>query len=215
MQADEFGKFRELMAGVHDFYAKDLSDFALSVWWEALKAYDLPVISQAMSRHITNPDTGQFMPKPADVVKMFAGRTQDRALMAWSKVDRAVRVIGPHETVAFDDPLIHRVLNDMGGWIGLSQKTEDEWPFVGKEFENRYLGYAMRGEIPEYPPTLIGISEAHNAKGGFRVDPPRLIGDQTKAIAVIENGREDVMLIGPARADVSALRLIEGDKEVA
>jgi len=77
-------------------------------------------------RHLMNPDTGQFLPKPADIVRMLGGRTLDRALMAWAKVDKAVRQIGTYESVVFDDALIHRVLHEMGGWVGMGQKTENE-----------------------------------------------------------------------------------------
>ena len=208
MQPNDFTAFRELLAGVHDFYTKDLSEFALSVWWEALKPFDYQAVSQAMSRHITNPDTGQYMPKPADVVRLFGGRTQDRALMAWAKVDRAVRSVGTYESVAFDDPLIHRVIHEMGGWVGIGQKSEDEWPFVAKEFENRYRSYAMRGEVPDYPPVLIGISEAHNAQNGQRTDPPRLIGHAETAELVMSGGTDGVTLIGHRRASDAVLKLV-------
>jgi len=84
------------------------------------------------------------MPKVADVIKMLQGSTQDSALTAWAKVDKAVRSIGTQMSVAFDDPLIHKVIQDMGGWLGLGQRQEAEWPFVAKEFETRYRGFKAR-----------------------------------------------------------------------
>lgn len=208
MQLSDTDRFRELIAGVHDFYSKDLSEFAMSVWWEAMRPYDIQAVSMAMSRHLANPDTGQFLPKPADVVKMLGGRTQDRALMAWAKVDKAVRSVGTYESVVFDDPVIHRVIHEMGGWVGFGQKSEDEWPFVGKEFENRYRGYVMRGEVPEYPRCLIGISQSHNERNGIDSNPPRLIGDPAKAESVLMGGRENISLIGHARAGDETMKLI-------
>lgn len=207
MNQEDFQKFHEGIEGVHTFYSKELSQFALDVWWNALKAYDLAAVIDSFNRHLMNPDTGQWLPKPADIVKMFGGRTQDRALQAWSKVDRAVRSVGNYESVAFDDPLIHRVLHEMGGWIGMGQKTEDEWPFVAKEFENRYRGYAMRSETPDYPPVLMGISEAHNSQKGLRTDRPRLIGNAQRAEQVMAGGAE-VNLIGMGRASESAMARI-------
>lgn len=206
MKQEDFSKFKEGVQGVYSFYAKEVSDFALDVWWNALRAYDLPAVIDSFNRHLMNPDAGQWLPKPADIVKMFGGRTQDRALQAWSKVDRAVRSVGPYESVVFDDPLVHRVLHEMGGWIGLSQKTEDEWPFVAKEFENRYRAYSMRSESPDYPPVLIGIAEAHNAVNGLKTDAPRLIGNAERAELVMRGG-SNVNLIGTARAGDS-LRLL-------
>lgn len=204
--SDDFEKFREGVQGVYSFYAKDVTDFVLDVWWNALKPYDLGAVVEAFNRHLMNPDTGQWLPKPADIVKMFGGRTQDRALVAWSKVDRAVRHVGPYESVVFDDPLIHRVIQEMAGWIGLGQKTDDDWPFVAKEFESRYRGYAMRGDTPDYAPVLIGISEAYNTQKGLSNEKPVLIGNKDSAISVMNKGSL-VQPIGINRAE-SSLRLI-------
>lgn len=212
MQTDDFDRFTALLAGVFELYAKDTSPFAVQIWWEALRGYDLPAVQLAFSRHVQNPDTGQFPPKPADVIRMLGGTTQDGALRAWAKVDRAVRMVGTYASVAFDDALIHRVLHDMGGWVGLGMKSEDEWPFVAREFENRYRGYAMRNERPDYPAVLIGLSDADNSQRGFHRDPPRLVGDAARAQSVMESGT-DRPLIGFASAgesmpNAARLRLI-------
>jgi hypothetical protein len=181
-------KFFALMADVQAFYGKDFSEFAGRVWWEALRAYDLEAVQDALNRHCVNPDSGQFAPKPADVVKMLAGSTQDSALVAWSKVDRAVREVGTYRSVVFDDPVIHRVVTDMGGWVLIGGKDNDEWPFVRNEFVNRYRGYRMRSEIPEYVPVLIGMAEAANNEAGLRSQPPSLIGEARAAYAVMTGG---------------------------
>lgn len=208
MNTEDFQKFHDGMVGVMSFYGKDLSAFALDVWWSALRNYDLQAITQAFNRWLSNPDQGQFPPKPADVIKMLAGSTQDKAFAAWAKVDRAVRSVGAYASVAFDDPIIHRVIHDMGGWVGLGQKSEDEWPFVARNFENMYRGYAARGEVPDYPQVLLGIAEAYNGSKGFKSDPPRLIGDRLKALAVMEGGKDSATMIGFSTAPT--MRLIEG-----
>lgn len=194
MRTEDFEAFVSGLSGVHAFYGKDVSPFAADVWWNALKPFDLTAVVDAFNRHLTNPDNGQFLPKPADIIRMLGGRTEDRALVAWAKVDRAVRSVGNYASVVFDDALIHRCISDMGGWVGFGQKTEDEWPFVGKEFQTRYRGYAMRGESPDYLPVLIGISEAYNSRKGLRIEPPKLIGDATKAQAVLSGGNAGQML---------------------
>lgn len=180
--------FFALVADVYAFYRQDFSAFAGSVWWEAMKPHDLAAVSQALSRHCINPDNGQFMPKPADVVKMLSGSTQDAALLAWAKVDRVVRTVGTWRSVVFDDALVHRVIAEMGGWTALGSKTEDEWPFVRNEFVNRYRGYRSRAEVPDYPPVLAGVAEAENRQRGFAVDPPMLIGQAEEAARVMRLG---------------------------
>lgn len=180
--------FFALIADVYAFYKQDFSKFAGGVWWEAMKPYDFGAVADALNRHCINPDNGQFMPKPADVVRLLAGSTQDAALVAWAKVDRAMRTVGPYQSVVFDDPIVHRVLSEMGGWVELSRKTEDEWPFVRNEFVNRYRGYRARSQVPEYPPVLTGIAEASNSRAGFRTAAPVLIGNPEVAKQVLRAG---------------------------
>jgi hypothetical protein len=211
VNASDKPKFFSLMADVLAFYGKDFSEFAGRVWWEAMRPYDLRAVTDALNRHCVNPDSGQFAPKPADVVKMLGGSTQDSALVAWSKVDRGVREVGTGRSVVFDDPVIHRVVTDMGGWAAFGTKTEDEWPFLRNEFVNRYRGYRMRSETPEYLPVLIGTYQAQNQRLGFESAPPTLIGnpDAAKAVMLSGSDRPLLQLSRPDAEGVAAAALIE------
>lgn len=212
MQQNEYDKFADMLEAVSEYHGRKLTEGVIAIYWQGLRDLDLAAVRHALTAHVQNPDSGQFMPKIADVRRMLGGTTQDSALRAWAKVDRAIRGVGPYASVAFDDALIHRVLHDMGGWVGLGTKTEDEWPFVAREFENRYRGYAMRNDRPEYPPVLIGIADADNARRGFRVSAPRLIGDAAQAQAVIEGGTERQLIgFGVAGEGVERLRLAGKD----
>jgi hypothetical protein len=197
MRAGDKKEFLTLLADVHAFYNKDFSTFAGAVWWEALRHYDFPAVSQALSRYAVNPDSGQFMPKPADVVKMLGGTSTDAALMAWSKVDRAVRSVGQYASVVFDDALIHRVIDDMGGWVKLcSCPSEDDFVFVAKEFQTRYRGFSVRSETPDYQPVMIGLAQAQNARQGLAYNvPPRTIGDLEKCRMVYLSGTRIASLV--------------------
>lgn len=207
MKHEDKPDFAGLMVSIGEYYGREVSDNLIGMYWQGLQHYDLAAVRDALNRHVANPDSGQFMPKIADISKMLAGTTQDAALRAWAKVDQAMRRVGTYRDVAFDDPLIHRVLHDMGGWVALGNKNEDEWPFVAKEFENRYRGFKARSETPEYPPVLVGIAGMQNRQNGFHNDPPMLIGNPAQAQAVIEAG-VDKALIGFVQAGSSALRLV-------
>ena len=203
MQQRDFDGFVDIIQVVAEQYGKKLSEGVIALYWQGLQDFDLAAVRDALGRHIRNTDTGQYMPKIADIIKMLQGSSLDSALSAWAKVDRALRQVGPYETVVFDDPLIHRVLHDMGGWMMLGQKTDDEWPFVAREFEQRYRGFKSRNERVEYPAKLIGLSEAHNAKEGHKAAQPMLIGDATQAKAVMLAGANGGKLLGLTRmADV-------------
>lgn len=194
MQDIDKTRFATLLTGIADYYGKELSNGVISLYWQGLRQYDLPAVEKALWEHTQNPDNGQFMPKIADVVRCLQGRTQDQAALAWSKVDSAVRRIGTYSDVVFDDPVIHRVIADMGGWIKLGAETDKEWPFVANQFQTRYRGYRMRGEVPEYQPVLTGIANAHNQKEGFRSQPPMLIGDEQRAKQVMLAGTNEQLI---------------------
>jgi len=193
MRNDEAQKFLALMNGIGEYYGRKLSDVLLDVYWEGLKNYDFEAVSKALHLHIANPDSGQFFPKIADISRHIAGGHADRALIAWAKVDKAVRTIGNYRSMVFDDAIIHAVIMEMGGWIGLGMCDMDEWPFRQNEFVKRYRGYLDRGGAGnDYPAKLIGQAEIHNQQLGI-LDSSRetaLIGDHSKAMEVMRLGSE-------------------------
>lgn len=188
MNERDLNAFTDLLMSVGELYNRKLSPSLVSIYWEALKHLDFNAVADALNRHAMNPDTGQFMPKPADVIRMMQGTTVDSAMQAWSKVDKAVRQVGPYQTVVFDDPAIHRVIDDMGGWVQLGAKTDDEWPFVQREFEVRYKGYAIRGGGFEFPRSLTGIADTYNLPRGYAAQEPLLIGQPERAQQVLLKG---------------------------
>lgn len=188
MQPTESQAFKAVLHGVYDFYNKELSQFAIGVWWEAMRPFDFAAVKDALNRHCVNPDNGQWLPKPADVVRLIGGGTQDAALIAWAKVEAACRSVGQYQSVVFDDPLIHCVIRDMGDWVKLCNTDVDELPFRAKEFEQRYRGYKLRGSVGEFPRTLIGIAEGSNKAQGLPADLPVLIGEQQKCLQVYKGG---------------------------
>ncbi|MCD0493857.1 DUF6475 domain-containing protein [Chromobacterium violaceum] len=212
MTQHDYDIFVDMLQAVADLYSKRMTEFSIGIYWSALKHIDLAVVREAMNRHVTNPDNGQFMPKPADLIRMMQGSSQDKALQAWHKVDKALRCVGTYRSVVFDDPLIHRALVEMGGWISLGTKTEDEWPFVAREFEQRYRAFAGRQETPEYPPVMIGQFEADNRKSGHRCEPPMLLGNPAIAKTVMLAGTNKPAL-GIQQLDVeqanSILQLVD------
>lgn len=176
-------RFFTCLVGSAEIVGKDLSKHGMRLYWEMLKQYDIDAVEQAFIQHGLNPESGQFMPKPADIVKHIDGSGTDRGMMAWSKVDKSVRRVGQYvDAVVFDDPIIHAVIDDMGGWPHLcNQQTEEDLKFKGIEFGKRYRAYTLSQSM-EYPAMLHGISEQGR--------PPVLIGDKEKARAVLERGAD-------------------------
>lgn len=205
MQTSDFQDFKRLLDDVFTFYGKDVSQFSADVWWSAMRPYSLDAVRKAINRHVSMPDNGQWLPKPADVVRLLDGGSDDQAQVAWAKVDSAVRRVGTYRSVVFDDAVIHAVLVDMGGWISLGNCSGDEWPFKAREFEKRYRGYLLRGEAV-YPRKLTGISDSQNEVAGHAVSSPVMIGNAESCKRVYLSGADNV---------VPAIRLLNVNEFVA
>ncbi len=185
METEHRKAFASLMTGTAELYGRPMSPELVSIYWEGLREFSFEDVKTAVNLHVRNPDTGQFMPKIADVVKFIEGNTLTQAMRAWQKVNEAMRRVGTYSTVVFDDPIIHAVIADMGGWVPLGMVQNEEWSFKAREFEKRYQTYKVKGP-QNYPNRLIGVFEVENGKNGFETPDPVLIGDATKAKALLE-----------------------------
>jgi hypothetical protein len=126
MNRDDFPSFAKFMAFIAEYYRHSLSESTLELYWKGLSRYDWKAIQQAVWHHIRMPQRGQFMPKISDVIESIEGDYQTQALQAWTKVTQAIQRMGVYQSVQFDDPLIHAVIQDMGGWIRLWALYDDD-----------------------------------------------------------------------------------------
>lgn len=183
---EDTARFASLITGLADYYGQKISTAVIGLYWEGLRQYDYEAIERAAWAHTQSPDeSGRWMPKISDLNKVLQGRTIDQASLAWAKVDKAVRTIGTWRDVVFDDPIVHRVIQDMGGWIKLGQQDMKEWPFIEKRFVMAYQGHRIQSEVMDYPNVLTGIANAQNGFEGKEKQSPTLIGDQEKATEVL------------------------------
>jgi hypothetical protein len=184
VEPDEHKQFVAVMTVLAEFYDKPFSEGAIALWWSLLKKYPLKRIVEAVEAHCADPEHGRYPPKPADLVGRLDGLAGDLALEAWSKTLKAIRRIGAWDSVLFDDPKIHAVIDDMGGWVKLCSTEDKQLPFVAKEFCERYKG----SKAETWPKILQGIAEIENRASGMPVMPPTVIGDKSKALLTYEQG---------------------------
>ena len=176
--------FVELMSGVLSFYGKDLTQFALRVWWQACQQFDLDQVSKAFSAHLMDPEQGRFCPMPADIVKALQGTHGDRALVAWGRVYESIRSVGAYQDADLGDPAAHAAVMDMGGWPTLCRSKTDELPFLQKRFCELYRSYLKRAGY-EYPSRLAGESTQTNALRGHGTGVQMLVAGGATSPAAI------------------------------
>lgn len=95
------------------------------------------------------------LPMPADIRKYcLETREEDldiRVAAARNKIKKAMNSVGTYTTVIFDDPIIHLVIRDFGGWIKLGMTDMEEFENLLKwDFPKLYKAYATRknADIP-------------------------------------------------------------------
>lgn len=159
----------------------------LALWFGALQRFDIDDVRAAFSRHVGDPDRGQFPPRPADIVRQIDGSTTGAAPLAWGKVIQAVAQVGSWTTVVFDDAAIHAVIADLGGWPEICRTTNDELPFLQRRFESAYRSYRERGKF-DYPPRLLGSHSINNSATGNPIGGALFIGDPQACQLVQERG---------------------------
>ena len=186
MTAEDKRAFWTLVKGVHSFYSQDVSEFAAQVWWNAMQGYSIDQVRRAFDKHAADPKSGQFMPKPADLIRVLDGTQDDRAALAWSKVLSAIQRVGAYATVVFDEGAIHAAIEDLGGWPKACATKFEELPFVEKRFCAAYRAHLKAGSA--YPGKLPGIADQSNVAGGFGTQEPVLIGNPEQARQVLAVG---------------------------
>lgn len=167
MIAEDLDKFSKLIAGVFGMHMRDASNEVIDIYYRALEKYSIEELHTAFSEHVRNPDSGTFIPKPADIIRILEGDSNKKSLEAWVKAYKAISHAGSGATVIFDDPIIHAVIYVLGGWerfcFEVTIKTEK---FIKKDFLEFYKMYLGKDNF-EYPRKLIGRTERINNEKGF------------------------------------------------
>lgn len=187
MREQDREAFASLLSDAMAFYRQDMNRFALSVWWQACAGFDIEQVRKAITAHAMDPERGQFAPKPADIVRQLQGTQTDRALVAWGKFHEAMQRVGAYTSVVFDDPVIHAVAEDLGGWVAACRAEVDELPHLQRRFCDSYRAYARREDVP-FPAKLLGSHDQDNAARGYRHSSPAYIGNTDKARKVLQLG---------------------------
>jgi hypothetical protein len=144
----------------------------------------------------------KFFPKPAEFLELLEASRGVQATAAWLDVVAALKRYGNYQSVRFADPVIHSVIEAMGGWVSLGLMAERERTWRQKEFERLYS--VLVGQDGRHPAYLAGLHEIQNACGGHPVQQvidvagrsrsdalPQSAGRNFKALVRLQGGQED------------------------
>ncbi len=185
-----------LVTDVLAYYRQPVSEFTLSVWWQACQPFALEQVQQALTRHATDAERGQFAPKVADLVRILSGTVTDRAAIAWGKVHEAMSAVGAYQDVVFDDAAIHAAVEDCGGWPKMCRTEMKELSYLQHRFCTAHKAYTERGQFG-YPRRLAGDRSPDDDYTRKGLPPPRpaIVGDRARAKLVFDGGGAGKSLI--------------------
>lgn len=159
-------EFAKILAATAEVYNSPISEAATLLYWNVLKVYEMEAVNNAFGKHLNDPDEGSFMPKPANIVKWIEGGGNDRSSLAWAKVLNAISDHGHVHSVRFDDRLIHKAIEDMGGWPLLCSYDYETMEFKRNEFVRLYNAYRVKPPM-DIPNQLEGTVEIDNTAKGL------------------------------------------------
>lgn len=180
MKPTEKHAFLASVAVIAETVNKKISPALIKTYWACLKDYDFSEVEHALSELLKNPDVKKhpYFPSPRDVIAIIHGDINEKSLLAWTEVKKAISEIGQYDSVIFSDKLIHAVIRDLGGWICLCQHTEKALTFAQREFERLYRLY-WRKRPKVLPPQLSGRLAHENSVNGYVKFIPNAINVST------------------------------------
>lgn len=105
MKDIDFDRFAESWIAAHEVTGKEPTDAGLAMAYKILEKYDISDIQSAIMFHLSDPESGQFAPKPADIIKQIEENNPDGRPApdeAWSI---ALQSFDEYATVVLNDEI--------------------------------------------------------------------------------------------------------------
>lgn len=178
MQEQDKAAFRDMMMAAGEVYGREITKPLLQMYFAALSQCGIDQVQGAMMAHMQNPDSGQFFPKPADLIRQLSGTSkqqeaaiEDKASIAWACIERDIRRIGSYGTLKMDDKQALAAVKAIGGWQSLCQTETSKMEWKRKEFIRMYetLERTPLDALPASLPGRIEMSEK-KAQGPISLD---------------------------------------------
>ena len=172
MHSGDLDAFQEIMTLFNETYgdsAKPVSDLKMRLYWKILEDLSIEQLNQAVI-NLSRTKKIKTFPLPAEILEAVTGNYEDKAEAAFEIFWETVQRIGAYQSVEFQDGIIGRVVNELGGWEKACHPQEDlKW--YRKTFCDLYKSFERRG-VGHEPVKCIGIAEDTNINNSARFPKP-------------------------------------------
>ena len=120
------------------------------------------------------------IPMPAEIIEYCEDKKdiESQALLQREELKNAIYKISMYDSVAFSDPVQHKIIEALGGWIKAHTKTREELDnFFKFEYVKMYKAYSTKG-TGQIPLVLTGMHDALNNVAD--VKPKLVVGDSER-----------------------------------
>ncbi len=189
MEPKDKEKFLHILNQTAIIYEKEFNEDLIQAYWLLLKEFDLMVITEAFNQHCRQ---SKFFPKPAEIIGIIQGDTEDIAMVEAAKVIQAIKEYGAYHSVVFDDAWTQAVIHyGFGGWIQLCDlETHNEKWFI-KDFVKIYGSY-KRTNVKYFGHLIGTLEQANRMNYPEYIPTAKLIGDAEKA-EMIQNAENKLL----------------------
>ena len=212
-EAKEYEEFVRLMTFVADEYAKELTERALLLRWQAVRRFGMDKIEEAIKKHLA---TSRFFPKISELLDLLQGTGEnelaDRASLAWDEFINGMEMVGRYQSVRFTDKIVNAIVHEWGGWESVCSLEWDDLKYKRGEFVSLYRALAKR-DPKTLPQKCVGLIEGHNAGRWEEFIPnDRIIGRVGARIEMSE-GRRNQIGVDPAKQGAESTAIVKLDLE--
>lgn len=187
---------------------KKFTDGQLEVYYRLLKNIELKRFVSGLEKMLLD-RVYTNIPSPAEINQYCNGDKKEdienKALIAKEKLQNVLGKVSSYESVAFDDPVIHKIIEGLGEWTGINKMDLKELDdFFKFEFVKLYKAYYKTG-IGEVKTILLG---RHDLANNTYPEKFKIIGDKELCIKwsnkmeqfKIENKKKNEMLEGKLKS---------------
>ena len=210
METTDRENFAKMWSAVRvDVYDKPVSPQGIGLIFNALKRFSFDQVATGVEMHINDVENGSFPIRPSHVVAQIEGRGDERAGAAWRKLYGAIGSVGNYSDVVFDDPIIHAIVDNEGGWQQICLMSENDLKYTQNRFNKQYTQYVSKSGVFDYPRILRGAINADRKAKGLELDPPVTVGDVPACRLVYRGGKETTLELNQPKSMDELLALPE------
>jgi hypothetical protein len=203
MTAGDAPRFTAGLMALAELCETPMPETKLALYFKALADLSIEQVEAAVEI-LARTSCHYGMPKPVHIREAALGSPQDVAVLAWERVLTALRHHGGYVSVDFQDPIIHRVVEDLGGWVKLCDLPSDpkEQAYRMQDFMKLYRVYQVKlpGRAPDHLP------------GRCEIDNRTSFGNWTRGLAHVD---QVLVLDHDGRGVVTRRSLTAGRTELA